>query len=416
MGLFDWGKKVQRVDTTPKNTWLEVDDNGQFYHYINKALRGNELRTFDNLHAYHFATHIAEIFTPLDIIADRVSSVEYQIVNKNTGVPIESIPVDLQRLIDNPNPISTFSQLVYDIVFSELASGGSYTLTKFTSNVKNKVYDRITNIWSLNPDYTKANLLKSIPDPFLIKSITELIKDYTTHFVVDVKLEPSEILFNNVSQLTKSLDPISPLNACHRNINNLIAVYSARYNVYQKNGVSGIVYKDQGESGSILEATDPVTRQKILDDLQERNGITGERNFTSVSSYKLGFIDTLGKIKDLQPFDETQADTIAIGLMYGVEKELLAQKESTTFTNKLDTEKQLWQNRIIPYCYEVAKTLTKAYYLPSDWIFAPKFDNVSILRVDDNMKAQTESLEIDNIIKLETIGVDTNNMKDKWTK
>jgi hypothetical protein len=186
--------------------------------------------------------------------------------------------------------------------------------------------------------------------------------------------------------------------------------------VYQKNGVSGIVYKDQGESGSILEATDPVTRQKILDDLQERNGITGERNFTSVSSYKLGFIDTLGKIKDLQPFDETQADTIAIGLIYGVEKELLAQRESTTFTNKLDTEKQLWQNRIIPYCYEVAKTLTKAYYLPSDWMFAPKFDNVSILRVDDNMKAQTESLEIDNIIKLETIGVDTNNMKDKWTK
>lgn len=414
MGLFDWGKKTQKVDTTTKINWVEIDDNGRFYHYINKMLKGNEIQRFDNCLSFHFASTIAEVFIPIDIISDRVSSVDYILTNKNTGLPIENIPLALENLIKKPNPTSTFGQLVYDIVFSELATGGSYTVTKFPSTVKTKIYDRITNIWSLNPDETKACLYRSIPDPLMVKELSELIEKYRTRFIVDLELGANEVYFNNISKLTKELDPISPLNACYRNIDNLIAVYSARFNVYEKNGVAGIVYKDAAAGDSILEQTDPVTRETILDEISKREGITGDRNFTSISSQKLGFIDTLGKIKDLQPFDETQADTLAIGVTYGVDKELLSQKDGTTFANKKDAEKQLWQNRVMPYCHEVAKTLTKVYYLPEDWHFVPNFDNVDILRQDDKIRQETETIEIDNIVKLKELGVNTDKHLEKW--
>lgn len=412
MGFFNWGKK--NVSTEVKNSWLQIDETGQFYHYIKNALSANKLERFDSSRALHFATHIAEIFTPIDIISERVASCDYQIFNKNTNEPVEKLPERLQFLIDKPNPMHSGTELIYQIQFSELASGASYTLTKQPDSIKGKSYDTISNIWCLNPDRTKPILFRSIPNPFLIKDLSELIEKYETHWLVDLKLLPKEIYFNTVTKLGEGLEPSSPLLAVTKNINNLLAVYSARFNVYEKNGVSGIVFKDNKGANSISEQVNATTRQDILDDIQKREGITGDRNFTGISSFPLGFINTLGKIKDLEPFRETEADAIAIGAIYNVDKELIPREGSSTFTNKQDTEKHLWQNTIKPYAEEMAKTLTKVYYLPEEWEFRASVENVDILQADRKTQLEADTIEIDNIVKLKELGVNIGNKLEKW--
>jgi hypothetical protein len=411
MGLFNWSKKS--VNTTSKENWVQVDANGHFYHHIQQFFKGNTIRKFENCRSFHFASNLGEIFIPIDAIAERVSKIEYRVFNKNTDKEVD-LPKALTDLINRPNPINSFSELVYQIQFSELASGGSYVVSKMPSSFKTKSYDRIVNIWVLNPDCTEANVLRSIPDPLMVRDLSELIKDYKTHWLVDLYLDPSEVNFNTISRLDSSLNPISPLESVERNINNLLAVYSARYNVYEKNGVAGIVYKDTNNNTNLEEQINPVTRQEVLDDIQSREGITGDRNFTGISRFKLGFIDTLGKIKDLEPFKETYADTIVIGGAYGVDKELLPKEDSTTFTNKKDAEKNLYVNTIIPYSYDIAKTLTKVFYLPMDWEFRPILDNIEILNDNRLDSVTADKTEIENLTALQTLGVNIDKRLDKW--
>lgn len=409
LGLLGYEKKSAQ----PKQNWVQIDADGHFYHHINSMLGGNSIRKFENCKSFHFASHLGEIFIPIDAIADRVSKIHFKVFNKNTDKEVE-LPFALSQLIDRPNPFNTFSDLVYQIQFSELASGGSYVATKMPSSFKTKSYDRITNIWVLNPDNTYANVLRSIPDPLMIKDLSELIKDYKTHWMVDLYLDPSEVTFTTISRVDNSLNPISPLISVERNINNLLAVYSARYNVYEKNGVAGIIYKDTGSTNSIEEQVNPASRQDVLEDIQNRDGITGDRNFVGISRFKLGMIDTLAKIKDLEPFKETFADTIVIGGAYGVDKELLPKEESTTFSNKRDAERNLYVNTIIPYSNDIAKTLTKVFYLPGDWEFRAIIDNIEVLNDNRLDSVSADSVELENIVKLRELGVDTTKQLEKW--
>lgn len=411
MGWF--GSKKKR-STTVKNTWVEVDKSGYFYHYLNSLMNSGHVAKFDPKRGFMFASNLAEIFIPLDIIADRVASCRYVLYNKNTDEPVENVPERLLTLMNSPNPFHSGNQLVYQIQFSELCSGGSYTLSKMPSSFKAKSYDRISNIWCLNPDNTYPSVKNAIPDPFLIKGMDELVDYYFTHFMIDQKLDPSEVYYNTVTKLDDGLCPTSPLNSVHRNINNLLAVYSARFNVYEKNGKAGIVYKDAVKANDLGEQVNPVTRQQVLDDIQNKDGITGERNFTGISSYPLGFLETLGKIKDLEPFKETFADTIAIGANFGIDKELLPKDQSTTFTNKKDVEKHLWRNTIIPNGEEMAKTLTKVYYLPEEWEFRCKTDHIEVLQADRKTSAEADKIELENAEKLQGFGIEPTKILDKW--
>src|SRR5690606_27378080 len=141
-----------------------------------------------------------------------------------------------------------------------------------------------------------------------------------------------------------------------------------RLNVYERNGSSLILSKEKGVE-TLAEQVDPVTREMILEDMRNTDGISGNKNFVGISSYPLKAIETLGKIKDLEPFRETFTDMITIGGIYEVDKELLPKEASTTFSNKKDVEKHLWQNTIIPYSEDLCKVLNDAFWLPEDMEF-----------------------------------------------
>lgn len=409
MGAFDWlwGSGVQ-TDTSNKPNWVEVDRDGHFYHYLQSvfgSLKGCE--AFDPNHSFMFATTLAEIFIPLDIIAERVALCDYRIFNKLTGEEVEKLPTRLGQLLDKPNPFNSFDELVYQIMFSELASGNSYVLTKTPDPTKaGSSYDLITNIWCLNPDVTRPLRKYSIPDPFLVKDKEELLEGYKTHWMVDTNLFCDEVYHNIITKLDDTVRGKSPLISSERNINNLLAVYSARYNVYANNGNAMILTRKTGPQ-DIAEQINPITRQDMLDDINAKEGIVGRKNFIGISSIPLEAIETLGKIKDLEPFEETFADTIAIGAIYGVDKELLPKKDSTTFTNKEAAEKQLWQNVILPYAQDMAVTLTKAFWLPAEWEFRAITDHVDILKQDEKTYQEAQGFKIDNLNKLLTAGIIT---------
>lgn len=395
--------------------YAEQDNSGAWMSYINQYINllGNDkLIKFSNQNAYELACGVAEIFIPIDAIADRASSINFDLVYEKTGK--EYTPKgNLKRLIESPNPFDRFSDIVYKSVFSELSDGNSYLYTKTPESIKNPTIDNISNIWELSPNKTSAILLKEISNPFLMKYKEDFIKSYKTFFLYEQEIEPRYILHRTALGINSFGKGISPLTRVEKNINNILAVYQARYNVYAKNGNAGILSRDISQTNSLTEAVDPVTRDAILQDLQNRNGLTGDKNLMGISSIPLRYIKTLGTIAELQPFEETESNAVTIAGIFGVDAELIPRKGSSTFTNKEGAERGLWQNVVKSICEDKAKDLTKAFYLPEGVVFKPNFSTVEALQEDKKIALESDTLFINNLSLLEAKAIDVKENYDK---
>jgi len=401
--------------------YAEQDNTGawmQYFRQYSDLLGTDKLEKLNDTNAYTLGTSLAEVFIPIDVIADRVSSVEYVLRYIETQEEYKPSP-NLKRLISQPNPIDRLNDLVYKSVVSDYAAGESFIYTKTPDSIKNPTIDNIANIWVLMPNVTKPKLKKEVPNPFLIKDKNELIEYYATFFLINHKIDPRYITHRTITGLDENFCAKSPLLKVSRNINNLLAVYQARYNVYAKNGNGGILSRDAGTNlGAMQDVVDPATREDMLKDLNDRNGITGNKNFIGISSIPMKFIKTLGTISELEPFKETEADMITIGGMMGVNKYLLPISEGTTFTNQQDAEKGLWQNVIKSLCEDKAKDLTKAFYLPEGVAFFPDFSKVEVLQEDKKTGLDADNVLITNLQALTEAGQDVKaayaSLKDKY--
>lgn len=397
-----------------KQRFAERDNSGQWMVWFNQYADSEGIKKYCQSDAYKLAGSLAEIFLPIDMIADACASLDYNIVDKATLTETDYRNGNIQRLLKQPNPYSKLSDLVYQGVFNKLSDGNSYDYTKIPDSYKNPNEDLISNIWTLNPDITKPVLKSEIPNPFSIKAKNELIEYYTTFFFYKQNIDPRYIKHYTAFEIGKDGRSRSPLLAVEKNINNLISVYSARHNVYEKNMNGGILAKDKTPGNALEEAVnDPTKRDDILKDLKDRNGLTGNRNFVGISSIPLKFIKTIASIQELQPFDETEADAVAIASIFGLDSDLVPKRVPSKYSNKIDGERKLWQTVIKSMAIERGAELSAALYLPEGLVLYPDFSKVEILQEDKKTGFEADKVMIENLTSLQENGIDVKENFDK---
>lgn len=396
-----------------RNRFAERDNSGEWMMFFNQYSSIKGIDCYSDENAYKLAGSLPEIFFPIDFIADACASLRYNTVDRKTLEIVEVKNSNLQRLIKSPNPYEKFSDLVYNGVFNKYSDGNCYDFTKIPDSYKNPNIDIITNIWTLQPDITKPIYKKEISNPFGIKTPSELIKQYDTFFFYKQSIDPKYINHYTLNQIQKNGKGKSPLAVLEKNIDNLIQVYSARYNVYAKNMNGGILSKEKTNATGIEAVVDATTRDSILTDLKNRNGLTGDKNFIGVSSVPLKFTKTIASISELQPFDETEADAVAIASIFGLDADLVPKRNPSKFANKIDGERKLWQTVIKATAIERGEELSRAFYLPDNLVFYPDFSQVEILQEDKKVSFEADSILIDNIVKLKEQG---QNVDDTFKK
>ena len=415
----NWFNRDKKV-TGKVTQFAERDNSGDWFMYFNQFQESVcKIEKFSNANAYELATSIAEIFYPIDYIADACGGLDFLVVREDDLSEVESLPYNIERLIKSPNPHQKFSDLVYLGVFSKLADGNAYDYVKIPDSYKNITTDNITNIWSLQPNVTRPVMLKEIPNPFGIKSTNELIKRYDTFFFNAMQLEPKFVYHHSLLNITTNGKSKSPLEAVELNINNLIQVYSARYNVYKKNMNAGILSYDGAKSTDIsMQLGDVGSRDEIIKDLKNRNGLTGDRNFIGVTNIPLKFIKTIASIDELKPFEETEADAVAIAGIFGVPSSIVPKKSEPKYSNSEQAEKKVWQNIIKPMAIERGKELAKVYQLPEGVVFYPDFSKVEILQEDKKTSYESDTILLDNLARLKEQGEDVSKaltkLKEKY--
>lgn len=426
MGIFDFtsrNSKSKAENLMPKSAETDIEGNMSYWIWLNEACKAfyssDDIEKFSNSNAYKLATNISEIFFPIDAIADRVSALKFDLVDVDGN--LKDAPTNIARLMDEPNPFSSFSDLVYNSVFNELSDGNNYIYTKTSNSFKKIDPNTISSIWVLKPDDVTIKTKDARPDFFNVTSKEDLIAYYEYSSFDESRIDAQYIVHERslpISGYSSKLKSSSPLSAARRNIDNLIAVYHARYKVYANNGNAGILTRDSSGTQGVEQAIDPVKRDSIIEDILNRNGLVGDKKLWTVSSIPLKFIKTLATISELQPFEETQADALQIAGIFGVDKDLIPMKEGTTYDNKNVAERGLYQNVIKGIAKNKAESFTKALGLNKVGLrLKPNYDDVSVLQEDKETSLKGDSILIDNIIKMKSAGLidkeSSNNIVEK---
>lgn len=359
--------------------------------------------------ALNIANSLPEIYFPIDFHADRISKLRFYISKE--GKEVEKS--EFNRFFKDLNPFFSFSDLVYQTVFTYLASGNNIhyvTAPSIYNTVTARNIDRLdvlnTELTSLY-EYTNISILEA-------KSLNSLIRraQYTQ------SLPYKDLIIDNLSitniDATRRCNSIllskSPLFKGQKTIDLLLAVYSARYNVYVNNGYAGYLVKKGNGSSDINNIINPATRDEILKDINEKGGLTGNKRLWGISSIPLEFINTLATIKDLMPLDETLETSIKIASIYNIPSVLVPRKDLSTFDNQEIAEKNVWENTTMSLVNTVCEIFTKSLKLDViGYSISADLSTVSALQQNETEKENTISKRLDNLKKIKEISPEKTN-------
>lgn len=361
--------------------------------------------------AFLLANSVAEIFFPIDFYADRISKLRFFIADKNG---LEIVNSELNRFVsDGINPLFSFSDLVYNYVFSLLADGNSISYLGVPS-----VYKAISPSTIERWDVLQPNLvdIKEVTNFSLLNanSLNDAISRafYSQGGSSRNELEIEKLIIHNVGLKRKSNSIVLAdglLWKANKSIDTLLSVYSARYNVYANNGAAGyLAHKSSLSASSDLESAISGVNKKeqIVNDINERNGVTGRRNIWGVSGVPIEFIKTLATISELMPFDETLESSIKIASVFQIPPVLVPRKDQSTYDNQENAERNVWENGLLSMAGTVCHNLTRMFRFPEGNKIIFDSSNVSALTKNESEREDLTAKKIANLEKLKALNPD----------
>ena len=354
--------------------------------------------TLKDDNAFNLANTVSEIYNPIDFIADRASKLRFYIADKSGNEQINS---PFNRCINSPNPLYTFSDLMYQAVFCYLSDGNIYIYQNVPTMYERANANTISRLDVLNPNFISIDEYTNISKLDVMR-INDFIKRAYYHDGKRRELDKEKLfVFGYDWQIRDYSNFIcrSPLFKSYRSIDNLLATYSARYNIYVNNGAAGYLSKKSNPKNELEETLNPTDREAILKDINNRNGITGNRNLWGISSVPIEFINTLADIQRLMPFEETLEDAIKIAATYQIPAVLVPRQTQSTFDNQREAERSVWENTMISIVDTVASYFTRAWMLEGLQIKAD-YSTVSALNENEIEKVDLISKKIDNLQKV----------------
>lgn len=358
--------------------------------------------------AFTLANSVTELFFPIDFYADRISKLRFFIQNSKG----EEIKTELNRLISNEiNPLYSFTDLIYNYVFSLLADGNAINYLGIPNIYKSIAPETIERWDVLQPNMVtlqEANNVSSLN----VKSWNELIKSakYDENAIKTTQLEVQNLVIQNYSTRRKANSLVlakSPLFAVNKSIDVLLAVYSARYNVYANNGAAGYLAKKVSKQETYEEMVlTGDQHDQILKDINNRNGITGRKNIWGISGVPIEFVKTLATISELMPLEETLENAIKIAAIFQIPPVLVPRKDQSTYDNQENAEVMVWENGLLSMANTVCDNLTRMFRLGKYGKIAFDTDNVSALVSNESDDQDLIMKKLSNLDKIKTLNPD----------
>ncbi len=325
---------------------------------------------------------IPELQAIINYRARVLSSMKIKARKISSGEDIEKLP-ELE-LLKKPNPLQGQSEFIKQYSIGRDVFGNTYMHPVFgVSRTKTKA---IYNLPAVNAKIipTSDKLI-----PFNQTDFNEIIKEYQFQFNGGkIKYKPEEITHLNDNQISYKNDDWmkgkSKIQALTQPCENIKTAYEAR-GILQGNSPLGVL-SNRTKDGMGTTIMDPADKKAVQDDLK-KYGLTKEKYKFIVTSADLQWTSMAANIAGLKLFEEVDADQLSIanGFMFPIE----LFQNNTTFANKKEAKKQLYQDSTIPEAQELTQSLSQMLGLIDRGIeLYADFSHIAVLQ-DDYEKMST---------------------------
>jgi HK97 family phage portal protein len=252
-----------------------------------------------------------------------------------------------------------------------------------------KGIENATSLWPINPERVEV-IYKEGVSVYNIREKSELIDKYR------VKVGNSSIDVNPDHMLCirdAGLDLLFESNRCHSRlesleyeVKNIVQAQEAIYSLNKDRGAQGIITnKTRDVSGNI--PLTPEEKERIREEYERKYGLSTKQAKIIISDNDLGWQPMSFNVRELMLFEGIKQNIESISDAYNYPFELLANQRGTTFANRSEATKFLYQTNIIPAANLYAQKFTRFFGLEGAKIDID-FSNVESLKEAEKEKAE----------------------------
>lgn len=373
MALTDWGNATELTSGT-------LTPPGISYFSYNNEVQWELVSTAIDYR------RIFELCSPLAAIISRKAAAfangDLTFIKSTTGGEVKGLDKQWKQLFDRPNSMQTGTEFLIQLYVFMAMRGFCYGYPIYAEGFS----DIPQSIWLLPPWYVTVSPINNPFFQFTNGAIErQVIFNWNgeTTEVPESELilfkDPGSTLINQYTWL-----PESRIMSLQRPISTLIAAIESRNILVTRRGALGILSNATGKADNAYVPIRFEEKEQIQKDYRKFGTLANQWQLL-ITDANLSYQQMAMSVKDLMLFEEHERDIMDICDVFGYPYELLSNSKGTTYANKNEAGKKLYQDAIIPESKIISEQLEIGLKL-SDV-------NIELELVYDNVEALQESMK-----------------------
>lgn len=331
-------------------------------------------------------TDIPEVNQPINYIAECLANGIISIRDRKTWEILPDHP--LQKVFDRPNPLQGKAEFWEQAQINKGIFGNSYIYTPMPSGFSKMNSKSVTTMYvmpALNMDIIgTGKIFNQVRLSDIIKNYELTLGGSKTPFKVDEILHRS-----NPRPDYKTLEGQSKISLVDKAISNLYNVYEADNILISRHGSVGIFTNDQSDVGGGWLPLDNTEKENVQKEFS-KYGLSGDKFQYIITSMSLKYQSTIANVKDLELSEKHKRYRNTVFDTFKFPSDLFSSEKGSTYANKSESEKQLYQNVIIPEAQGWIDEFNRHFDTESEGIeIIISFDHLPVMQADSKDMATT---------------------------
>lgn len=375
LGGFEQPKKAQQGKAMELQTQVPN-------RYIENVIRSMFWK--DNIRFGNDSTSFVEdgyggnvsIYSIVNYILSIAPNVKFEAQIKDGDKWVKDEGSELIKLINNPNPMDTYSSLINSVIGWKLLDGSTYIYAPRIELGANK--GKTLELWSMpatNMQIVGGGVRKPI-EGYKYSQWREMIP------ADDVLYMKYFNPVGAIDSLSGIFTGMSPLRAAVLTAKKANSAAQAGVSAYENNGAGGIVSKADSEWGSFTQENVDALEQRW----QSNNGGANNYGKVAFTGGQIDFHRLNMSPADLRLGESELQAMRQLGGVYRFPTQLINDSEGKTYSNQAAAQKSVYSDTVIPEMQEIgqgiAKWLGPAYYGDQEMRIITDTSEIEVLQQD----------------------------------